>query len=212
MIQPSATLRRVGLVFAAILLFALIQQAFQAIWTAQDEGGTVATGLSNYFAFFTILTNGGVMLALVLPVLVPRSRLGRFFAQVKTHTSLAINLLLVGLAYHILLSGLSDPKSWHKASDVVVHYLAPPGFLLYWWFACPKQQVRWAFLFTTLIYPISYLIYVLIRGELVGRYPYFFLDVGLQGWGVTLLFVLGLMVGLLAIGAVVIGLGRLRKF
>ena len=52
----------------------------------------------------------------------------------------------------------------------------PLGFVGYWLIFVPKAKLRWRVVLGWLVYPLAYMIFVLVRGSLVGRYPYPFLD------------------------------------
>ena len=55
-----------------------------------------------------------------------------------------------------------------------------------------------------------YTIYALLRGELLGRYPYLFIDVGVLGYQRVLLNVLGLLVIFVLLGVVLVAVMRQR--
>jgi len=61
-----------------------------------------------------------------------------------------------------------------------------------------------------LAYPFAYLVYTMVRGRIVGTYPYPFLDVTALGYGHVLADAFGLMVVFLGIGLLIIALSRRR--
>ena len=57
-------------------------------------------------------------------------------------------------------------------------------------------------------YPAGYAIYVFIRGELVGAYPYPFIDVASIGYGAALRNAAGIAVVFVALASILVGLNR----
>ena len=77
--------------------------------------------------------------------------------------------------------------------------------LTFWLGVMPGGAVRrgtWSWLF---VYPLVYLVYVFVRGEIFGIYPYFFIDVGQIGYGSALRNSLGVLVAYGAVVALLIG-------
>jgi hypothetical protein len=60
------------------------------------------------------------------------------------------------------------------------------------------------------IYPTAYLVYALIRGRLIGSYPYGFIDAAAIGYGQTLINGLGLLLAFIVLGLMVTSLDRAR--
>lgn len=81
-----------------------------------------------------------------------------------------------------------------------LHIVNPLLMLAFYLFLSNQSKIKWQFLFTILAMPIIYMIFALIFGATTGNYIYFFLDYTKYGVGYTLLFVLGIAVGLVAVG------------
>ena len=56
-------------------------------------------------------------------------------------------------------------------------------YITYWVFFTPKGSLRFVDQVVWQSYPLIYLIYTLIRGAIIGAYPYPFLDVARPGCG-----------------------------
>lgn len=89
-----------------------------------------------------------------------------------------------------------------------LHIVNPLLMLAFYLFFSNQSRVKWQFLFTILAMPIVYIIFALIFGATTGNYIYFFLDYTKYGAGYTVLFILGIAVGLTAVGT---GLYYLNK-
>lgn len=139
------------------------------------NGGTVLEGVWRFFAYFTILTNilvAGVLTGFALgrP---PGARLA---------TMAAMSILAVCVIYHFLLSGTWDPQGWQKVADVVMHYVTPLLFVIFWLFGVPKRSLAWGDAPVMLVWPAGYLVWMLARGALDRFYPYYFIDPTQTGW------------------------------
>lgn len=90
-----------------------------------------------------------------------------------------------------------------------LHIVNPLLTFIFYLFLSNQTKVKWQFLFTVLTMPIAYLIFALIFGAATGNYIYFFLDYKEYGTAYTILFVLGILIGLIAISVGLYYLNRL---
>ena len=196
---------------AAMIWCGVLLQLYLSLGLSLANGKTVAEGLIIYFGYFTILTNLLVAVVLTVPAAVPASRAGRFFSRPGVRTATAAAITLVGLAYFFLLRKVWNPQGWQLVADWVLHYLTPILFLACWWIAVPKEGLRWPHVGAWASYPLGYFVYMLIRGELTGLYPYHFLDVGSLGYGRTLTNGLGVLVGFVLVSLLLLLAGRWQR-
>lgn len=61
-------------------------------------------------------------------------------------------------------------------SSQVLHYALPSYAFLDWLLAPGRGALRWSALPTVLLFPLGWGAYTMVRGSMVGWYPYFFLD------------------------------------
>ncbi len=70
--------------------------------------------------------------------------------------------------------------------NIVLHYVMPSAIILEWLLAPPTMEFGARQLLLVLVFPALYLIYTLIRGRMLGWYPYPFLNpAGVGGYGVA---------------------------
>ena len=155
----------------------------------------------NYFSYFTNLSN--VFLSVVFLVgaafLIQR-REPTPTGEIIRGASVAA-IIIVGIVYGVLLSGedLGHLMPW---VNVVLHIVTPLAGIADWLLLPPKHTLRYQQLGYWLIYPLAYIIYALIRGAIVGFYPYFFVNPALAGgYGGVALYCLGVFVTFLVVGA-----------
>jgi hypothetical protein len=80
----------------------------------------------------------------------------------------------------------------------------PVLFVVYWWIAVPANAVGWRNLPRWLLYPIAYVLYVILRGAFTGVYPYPFIDAGVLGYPHALLNAFAILCGFTVIGVVLL--------
>jgi hypothetical protein len=200
----------VGLL-AALAWFSVLLQLFVTLHSNIESGKGVVIGLVSFLGYFTILTNLLVCICLTLPLLAPSSAPGRFFARSDVTAGIATSIAFVSLAYHFLLRNAWHPQGVQLLADILLHYLIPALFLIYWWFNFPKGALRWSYPVIWGLYPTMYLIYVLIRGRLIGNYPYGFIDPLAIGYERTMVNSVGLLFVFIALGLILVALGRLQR-
>ncbi len=212
--RVSSRERTVGFIIAALGWFALALQLYLLVEPAVREHRSVFGAIESYFSFFTILTNWIVAVSFTLSLSASGSRWGEWASLPQTKTAVAVYIAVVGFIYSMLLRATWNPQGWQKVADVILHDLVPILYVLYWLIFVPKTTLRWKETVAWLVYPAVYLIYILIRGAMIGRYPYPFIDLTAQsyravGMNIVLLFLLFLFVGLVFVG--VGRVGRVRS-
>jgi hypothetical protein len=174
----------------AIVCWAGLAIQFAATYGAQHD---VATTLWVLARFFTILTN------LLVAVTMTWVAIGRkVSADILGGVTLAI--LLVGIIYWLLLHGLHPLRGNALVANVLLHDTSPILTTLWWLFFAPRAKLRWNAPIWWAAYPLAYLVYVLARGHMDGRYPYPFIDVAKLGWLQTALNVGGIALGFILAG------------
>ena len=178
---------------ALVAWFGVVLQLALSLQLAVANGKSIGQGLVVYFGFFTVLTNILVGLTLTWPLTAPQSRFGQFFAGASVRAGVAANILFVGIAYHLLLRHIWQPQGWQWLADMVLHYVTPALYTLYWALTRPKTPLKWTAPLVWSLYPAAYFVYALARGPFVNSYPYPFIDVITLGYGQTLLNALAMM-------------------
>jgi len=149
-----------------------------------------------FFSYFTILSN--LILAISFSVQTFQKE------TIKILTPVTVYITIVGLVYQILLRHTWSPTGLQRIVDESLHSVIPLVAIVYWFlFECRKlrynQIPKW------LIFPLAYLIYILIRGSYSGFYPYPFVDVN------QVLINSGFMlIGFVVVSALLVWIRRLR--
>lgn len=197
-------------VAAAAFWAVLLLQLYLHIQFSFSVGSGVAFGFVIYFGFFTILTNLLVALALTMPIVAPTSRLGRFFSRDTTVTGVTASIIVVGVAFAVLLAPYFDVQGLDLFVNVFLHYVTPVVFVVYWWALVPKHELQLVDVLGWTLYPLGYLLYTFVRGELIGIYPYPFLDVNELGYASAVLGGLGVAAGFVVCTLVLYAVSRVQ--
>ncbi len=113
----TPAVRALAIAVALLAGTAVLLQLGLSIRLAQSNGRSIGWGVVTYLGYFTILTNLLVTIAAALPIAVPETRPGRFFARPSVATAVAAAILLVGIASLLVLLGrlrdrhLNGPRS-----------------------------------------------------------------------------------------------------
>lgn len=205
--KPMPRDRIAAILIAAIAWFGLVLQ----MWLYLHGGKSLVDSLVLYFGFFTITTNLFVALVLTLPLAFGGTRAGRWFASDSKLGCATTAIVFVCIAYHFLLRHVWNPQGWQWVADMTLHYAVPLTLFAYWIVRVPRQQAATLTPLAWSVYPAVYFAYILLRGELIGMYPYHFIDAGSIGYGRTMLNAVGLLVLFVGLGTLVKGIARLRS-
>lgn len=193
---------------AAAIVVAVVGQFAKSLSLVEDPGFFVV----NFFSFFTIQSNliGAVVLVLAA-VLAFRGRDDSpGFALVRASATTYLTTTLV--VFNLLLRDLAlDQAATVPWSNEILHVWAPLYVLLDWVFAPGRRPIAWRRLWAVAIYPLVWAAYTMVRGALVGWYPYPFLNPEVApgvGYDGVLVYVIAIAAFILLMGAGVIALSR----
>jgi len=148
----------------------------------------------NFFSFFTVQVNILVFITFVLSALVLASGKQRRWLDILRSIT-TVYILVVGIGFAILLSGLENVALTAVPWDnTVLHYIIPVAVLIDFIIDRPKKKISFKTGLLWIAFPILYVLYSLIRGALVGWYPYPFLNPELKGFGAVAVTVAGLVI------------------
>ena len=174
-----------------------------------DQHGTPLVGLPmrllRFVSYFTIQSNILAMVMAASLVLRP-DRDGRLWRVVRIASVVGMTVTFV--VYRVALAGILDLTGAAWWTDFGFHVVAPiltvAGWLLFgpW----PRFDGRSVALFV--IWPVCWLVYVLILGEIVDWYPYPFVDAQARGYPHALLNCLLVAALLLGVAGLVMAVDR----
>ncbi|MGD8196141.1 Pr6Pr family membrane protein [Herbiconiux sp. P18] len=133
----------------------------------------------NYFLYFTFqsnLVNIGVLIASSLLAL---RRPGRGGAVFSTFRGIVTTYVIVsGIVFGTIVSQASSHQYRIEVpwSSQLLHFWIPSLLILDWIVGVGRPRLLWRTVPISLGFPIVWGVFTLIRGSIVGWYPYFFLD------------------------------------
>ncbi|MBA2499756.1 MAG: Pr6Pr family membrane protein [Chitinophagaceae bacterium] len=193
--------RNLSLIFAIIVWFAILAQFYLII---ENRVAPVPETIIRFFSFFTILTN------ILVAVYFTMNALGRNqFDKAGKLTAITIYITIVGLVYQLLLRHIWQPTGLQMVVDELLHSVNPLLVLIYWYLFEMKTSIKYKQIFGWMVFPIVYLVYILIRGNFSGFYPYPFINVSEIGISKALVNGLILLLFFYAVSAFFIFLGRI---
>lgn len=160
-----------------------------------DAGKSFAYGAMIYFGYFTILTN--ILCSLVLTAHALPQQKGRGWYVLRQPwlvASATVSIIIVGSIYFVILSSQHQLEGLQLIVDRTLHYFMPPFFAWFFWQTVQRGSIDYYDILRMAIYPGSYLSYYLIRGEITGLYPYFFINVSKAGYEVALRNAMGVVI------------------
>ncbi|MBP4142040.1 Pr6Pr family membrane protein [Flavobacterium sp. P4023] len=164
--------------------FAIITQFFLMLQNRQTD---IPEMIIRFFSFFTILTNILVALYFTSSAFKLKSIPFKWFSSKGTLTSITAFILIVGLVYQIVLRQVWQPKGLQRIVDELLHTIIPLYVLIYWFYNVNKNNLYLKSILNWLLYPVFFLLFVLIRGNFSGYYPYPFVNVSEIGYEKTLI-------------------------
>jgi len=171
---------------AAVVTSGLVLQLVLAARNDEGSFASVAGRIVNTLSFFTIQSN--ILVAITTAMLAVRLvRTSTAFRVARLAAVIAI--AITGVVFHLALSDLHELTDKAAAADWILHTASPILCVVGWLVFGPRGQVTRRVVGLCATFPLLWLGYTLIRGEIVddrfGRpyYPYPFLDVGDLGYG-----------------------------
>lgn len=160
------------------------------------------------FSYFTISTNSLIVI-MTGALLYGRGRLYEWFKWPAVQAACCLYVAFVGLGFWFLLGGIQGAETLSDwIPEICGHTLSPILGVVFWFRHGEKGHINGRHPLLWLVYPIAYLVYWLIRGPLVGYYPYFFMDVNTLGYGGVAMWSGVLVVAYLLLGTLMWGVDR----
>lgn len=192
--------------WARLVVVALVVAAVVA--TVLDVASRTTINPFNLFGYFTIQSN--LLLAGVYAVLGLAGVSGRrpsAWTEVARAAVLTY-IVLVGLVYAVLLAPLGAAGGVQVPwANTVLHAITPVFALVDWLVVRPSRSLPTSTVGLVLVYPIVWLVVVLVRGATDGWVPYPFLDPA-NGYGSVAVTCVAIAVGVLLFAWLVVASSR----
>lgn len=202
----GAKLKRTAAALLALLGWvALVLGYVRFIGATSDQGLPFSEATVRFFSFFTIQTS--ILAALVLTAFAIKTGPEEWLVHPFVRSAVAAYIVMVGIIYDTVLRPLEPLQNVQSFTNIVMHYLMPWGYLLFWLTCVRKAGLRWYDPLLWLIYPLFYLGLILVRGKMSGFYPYPFIDAKTLGYAGVAANTAGLLIVCAAIGMCLVLIG-----
>lgn len=202
---PTAA-RPTAAILALLAWAAILLQFYVSIILAPPAGMPLATLIINVLSYFTVLSNLLVAIVTSFIALTPEHSPSRnIFLHPAIQAATATYIAVVGIVYSLVLRGIWSPTGAQKIADILLHDAVPLLYTIFWFIFCSsRQRLRWSNAVLWLGWPLTYVIYILVRGSLTGHAFYPFLDTQTLGYprvfaAIGVITLLYLILGLVAI-------------
>lgn len=173
-LTTSRTIASARVWHAAVAVLTAAALLTQLVLSATAEGETAATRIVRLFSYFTIQSNILLCVVSVTLALRPARREGAVWRVLRLDSVLAMTV--TGLVFMTVLRGLEELEGLRAATDAVFHYIAPVAAVVGWFAFGPRPRITGRTLALALIFPIAWVVYILIYSGITGWYPYPFID------------------------------------
>jgi len=198
---PRSILAIARIGFAALALVAI----GYTLWKTADAG---TLDVVNFFSYFTILSNLLAVVSLVGGVLRGDRTPSRGWDLLRGQ---AVVMMTVTLVVYALLLEDTDVALSDAWVNITLHKLFPIVVIADWLLDPPDAAVSVRDSLVWLAFPLLWTGYTLVRGALVGWYPYPFLDPANGGYATVAAYVLGVLVFGAVVSAVVAVAGNAMR-
>ena len=180
--SASAVSTRARRWFAATAACVGLGLVIQLLVAADHTGGRFPdtwARVLNVFTFFTIQSNILVGVTTLLLAL----RLDRSSLAFATFRLMAlIGITVTGIVYHVAIRAFLELDSWALVADHVLHTVVPVLAVVGWLLYGPRGLATPRAARLTVLFPLTYCAFTLVRGALIDWYPYTFIDVTTLGY------------------------------
>ncbi|WP_310528828.1 Pr6Pr family membrane protein [Nocardioides sp.] len=181
---------------AVLFQLVLVWQGNAVLDDVEPPG--LAERLIRFIGYFTILSN--ILVAWVTWTLgLGRGHRGTGWRTLRLTSLVAITV--TGIVHWFLLRPLLDLEGADYLADKLLHVAVPLLAVIGWVAFGPRGRVQGRDVLASLVFPITWLAYTLVRGAVTGFYPYPFLDADTQGHAAVSIVSLGIAVLFVALAA-----------
>ena len=174
---------------------------------ANATGAAGALGrIFDWLGYFTIWSNLLVAIVLTLLALNPH-RDSPLIRVLRIDTLMMISI--TGIIYAAIIAPYVTNRGWEHVSNALVHQITPVLTIIVFIIAGPRGWFESKKIFAALIVPIIYVIYTLIRGAVIGAYPYSFFNVAKYGYTAVLINVVAIAIFGLVLAFLFMAIDRL---
>lgn len=193
-----------GALALQIVIAVHVSGAPHDVSTGVLRGSTLPGRIIRVLSFFTIQSN--LLCGIVSGQLAARpDRDGQAWRALRLAALFGITV--TGIVYSTVLAAIHEPNGTAETVvNLVVHYIVPIAMIVGWLAFGPRPRVDRLTVLRSLLFPVLWMAYTMVRGAVWKWYPYPFVDVASHGYlrvtlnGLLLTVVFGAVASLFAVG------------
>lgn len=198
------------LITALFGFLAIGTQFYYSFNRHMDEGRSVVYAVNHFFSYFTILINTIVAVLLSSAVYFRTSKLALWFLRPAVNGAVCLYILIVGIIYYVLLNNTWKPVGPEYFASHTLHGFVPTMYAIIWYKYLRSSVLKYSDALKWLIFPAVYFVYLLIRGQVIEKYPYFFVDPTKIGFDGVAIYSVAILVFFFALGSLLVLLDQKR--
>ena len=170
--------------------------------------GTAAR-MADMASYFTEWSN--VLVAIVFALLAARTDGRGRLLRVLLFDALLM-IIVTGVVYNAILAPAGPPRhGLDLVATTLEHTVTPILALVVWAWVGPRRWLDRRLILPTLVIPIVWIAYSLVRGAIVGAYPYGFMNVVHLGYPLAMVNLLVILLIGIALCFALLGVERLAR-
>ncbi|MEO7121065.1 MAG: Pr6Pr family membrane protein [Ginsengibacter sp.] len=165
--------KKLAAIFSVVGWFAIIAQYILMI---ENRQASILETSIRFISFFTILTNALAAIYFTCVVFDKNHQI-KIIDKPGTLSAITVYITLVALVYQFVLRQSWHPTGLQMIVDELLHSVIPVLVIVFWFLYEIIKPVKYSQILQWAIYPLVYLICILIRGSFSNYYPYPFINV-----------------------------------
>ena len=174
---------------ALVLQLVLVLQGGRVLDETDQPG--LGIRLARLIAYFTIQSN--ILVAVGSTQLARDAAAHQQWWRVVRLAGL-VGIAVTGLVHFVLLRPLLHLDGADWVADKLLHMVVPVLAIAAWAWVGPRPRTTWREAAYGLLWPVVWLVWTLVVGQVDGWVPYPFLDADDEGWGSVLAVCVGITV------------------
>lgn len=205
--KPASVLAWLGFALGSLTLYGQFELTLSAS-IASGRGWPL--GIAHYLGFLTILSNLGLVLIYASEIFPGLGLLGPL-RDPRARGAAAAIITLVMIFYFVFLAPINPATGMVLFNDYIFHLVLPLLYIVWWGLGVAHGRLAFTDVPVMVAPALVYAAYVLVRGPILGEYPYPMIDVSAHGYPYVLVFMGGVAVGLVALSALYVLADRLLR-
>jgi hypothetical protein len=158
--------------------------------TVPGAAGALAR-LTDTLSYFTIWSNIVVAVALALLARAPRA--DGFWRRVL-RLDAVVMITITAIVYALLLAPITEVTGWSRLTNPWQHIAVPAVTVLVWLWFGPRGWIDLRVIGGAMLIPLAWIGWMLLRGAVIGSYPYGFANVTEFGYAPVFTTLAGILV------------------